>query len=64
MAEKSIPEQIIDNFIDKLSKYELLKENSIESLKNILNSDNPRKQDIFNVIKENNQNENSQSLNQ
>ncbi len=59
MTEKSIPEQIIEDFIGKLSKNSIFSKERLKILKRVLNSNNPKKQDILNAITKNDYNENT-----
>ena len=52
MAEKSITEQVIDKFIGKITKQEILKEEKLFVLKAVLDSDKPKKADILKAIRE------------
>ena len=52
MTEKSIPEKIVDDFLKKITKQEILDKEKLEKLKTVLNSDQPRKADILRAIKE------------
>ena len=52
MAEKPIPEKILDDFLEKITKQEILDKERLEKLKTVLNSDQPRKADILKAIKE------------
>ena len=52
MAEKSIPEKIADDFLEKITKQEILDKERLEKLKTVLNSDQPKKADILKAIKE------------
>ncbi len=52
MAEKSIPEKIVDDFLEKITKQEILDKERLEKLKTVLNSDQPKKADILKAIKE------------
>jgi len=52
MAEKSIPEKIVDDFLEKITKQEILDKERLEKLKTVLNSDQPKKADILEAIKE------------
>lgn len=50
MAEKSISEQIVIEFIDKVAKSEIVDADRLEKLKDVLNSDKPKKADIIKAI--------------
>ncbi|MBL6994755.1 hypothetical protein [Desulfobacula sp.] len=52
MAEKSISEQIVDAFIDTVAKSEVVDSDRLEKLKDVLNSDKPKKADILKAINE------------
>lgn len=58
MTEKPISEQIIDAFIDKVSKSELLERERLEALKEILRSEKIKTADIVKVLKGSNKDEN------
>ena len=51
MAKKSIPEQIIEEFVGKISKNEILEPEKLFILKTVLSSDKPKKADILKAIK-------------
>lgn len=50
MPEKSISEQIIDEFIEGIGKAEILDKKRIDSLKAVLDSDKPKKADILKAL--------------
>ena len=52
MAEESIPDKIVDDFLEKITQQEILDEDRLEKLKTVLNSDQPKKADILKAIKE------------
>ena len=52
MTTKSIAKQIIDDFIEKLSKNTSLEEPLLNSLRELLDSEKIKKQDIVNLLKE------------
>ncbi len=52
MTEKSIAEQIVDEFIGNIAKTEVIDEKRLEKLKTVLNSEKPKKADILKAIKE------------
>lgn len=52
MAEKSIPEKIVDDFLEKITEREILDKERLEKLKTVLNSDQPKKADILKAINE------------
>jgi hypothetical protein len=52
MAEKSISEKIVDDFLKKITNQEILDKERLEKLKTVLNSDQPKKVDILKAIKE------------
>lgn len=58
MATKSIPRQIIDEFIEELSKNKSLGSQQLDSLKCLLNSEDCKKEDIVKVLKEDETHEN------
>lgn len=51
MSEKSIPEQIIDEFIDEINRQRTLTPEKLLILKTILLSEKPKKADILMAIK-------------
>jgi len=59
MAEKSIPEQIIDDFLEKITQKKILDKEKIADLKDVLSSEQPKKADILKAIKEDHKNENT-----
>ena len=58
MATKSIPAQIIDEFIEELSKNKSLGSQQLQSLKCLLGSEDCKKEDIIKVLKEDEKHEN------
>jgi hypothetical protein len=52
MAEKSISEQIVDEFIESVAKTEIIDKERLAELKIVLNSDKPKKPYILRVITE------------
>lgn len=52
MASKSITHQIYEDFIQELEKEGSLDKGMIESLKTLLESHTPRKQDIVELLKQ------------
>ncbi len=58
MATKSIPKQIIDEFIEELSKNKSFGSHQLESLKDLLNSENFKREDIVKLLKEDEKHEN------
>jgi hypothetical protein len=58
MATKSIPKQIIDEFIDEVSRDKSIGSQQLESLKGLLNSEDCKKEDIVKVLKEDEKHEN------
>lgn len=58
MAEKSISEQIIDDFMEKVSVSKILPNDQQKALKETLKSDKVKKADILIAIKEDDKNEN------
>ncbi|MFH1672838.1 MAG: hypothetical protein ABIF87_05375 [Pseudomonadota bacterium] len=58
MVTKSIPTQIIDEFIDELSKNRSIGSQQLDSLKSLLNSENCKKEDIVKLLKEDEKHEN------
>ena len=58
MAEKSIPEKIVDVFLEKVTKQKVLDVDKLDSLKTVLKSDLPKKADILKAIKEEIEDEN------
>lgn len=52
MAEKSIPEKIVDGFLEKITEQGILDKEKLDSLKAVLNSNQPKKVDILKAIKE------------
>ena len=52
MAEKSIPEKIIEAFVGNVARQEILEPAKLFILKAVLSSDKPKKADILKVIKE------------
>lgn len=59
MATKPISKQIIDEFIEEMSKNKSLKKQHLVSLKELLVSGRFRKEDIVKVLKEEENHENS-----
>jgi hypothetical protein len=51
MAEKSIPEQIIDDFMGKIAKQRILEPETLFVLKAVLDTDKPKKADILKAIR-------------
>ena len=51
MAEKSIPDQIIDDFVGKIAKQVILEPEKLYVLKAVLSSEKPKKADILKAIK-------------
>lgn len=58
MAEKSIPEKIVDVFLEKVTKQKVLNKDKLDSLKTVLKSDLPKKADILKAIREEIEDEN------
>jgi uncharacterized protein Yka (UPF0111/DUF47 family) len=59
MIQKSIPQQIYDEFIEELSKNEYITEKMAKSLKRLIESGNAKKKDIVEIMqKEDKGNEN------
>jgi hypothetical protein len=58
MTEKSIAEQIVDEFVENVAKTEVIDQNRLGKLKIVLNSDRPKKADILEAIKEEDEDEN------
>lgn len=52
MAEKSIPEKITDDFIEKITEYKIFDEKQLESLKSFMDSEDTKKDNIVDLIKE------------
>lgn len=52
MTEKSIPEQIIEEFVGKIARQEILEPEKLFILKTVLNSDKPKKALILRAIRE------------
>ena len=52
MAIKGISKDIIDEFIDKLSKDRTIDEQRLSSLKKVLYSEDVKKEDIIKVLQE------------
>ena len=52
MAVKSITKQIIDEFIGALSKSKSIDEARLSSLKELLNSEKVKKENVVNLLKE------------
>ena len=52
MTEKSISEQVIDGFIEKLTEMETLDKTRLESLKDKLDAEKIQKADIVELLKE------------
>lgn len=52
MIDKSIAEQIVDEFIEIVTKTEILDRECLVKLKTVLNSDKPKKADILKAITE------------
>ena len=50
VPEKSISEQIIDEFIDNIEKAEIIDNESLTRMKAALGSDKPKKADILKAI--------------
>ena len=62
MSEKSISEQIIDEFIDRVKDTKIVDTDRLIKLKTVLDSGRPNKADILEAIKEADQkNENYRS---
>lgn len=59
MAIKGISKDIIDEFIDKLSKDESIDDQRLSSLKKVLYSESVSKEDIVKVLQEESNNEDS-----
>lgn len=59
MTTKSISQQIIDEFIADLSKSKTLEQPKLDSLKSLLSSGKFKKDDIANLLKKEERNENS-----
>lgn len=51
MAEKSIPEQIVDEFIGEIARQKIVEPEKLFVLATILRSEKPKKADILKVIK-------------
>ena len=58
MTTKSVSQQIIDEFIAELSKNKTLEQPKLDSLKGLLSSGKFKKDDIANLLKEEDENEN------
>jgi len=58
MTTKSVSQQIIDEFIAELSKNKTLEQPKLDSLKRLLSSGKFKKDDIANLLKEEDENEN------
>jgi hypothetical protein len=58
MTTKSVSQQIIDEFIAELSKNKALEQPKLDSLKRLLSSGKFKKDDIANLLKEEDENEN------
>jgi hypothetical protein len=59
MTEKSIPQQIYDDFIEELSKDEYISDEMSKSLKELIESGDAKKKDIVEILtKEDEENEN------
>ena len=58
MAEKSISDQIIDDFIEKVSVSKILSNDRQKALRETLKLDKVKKADILKAIKEDDKNEN------
>ena len=58
MAEKSIAEQIVDEFIKNVTKSKIIDSERLVKLKIVLNSDKPKKADILEAITEEEQDAN------
>jgi hypothetical protein len=58
MAERSIPEQIIDEFIGNIAKQKTLGPEKLFVLETILRSEKPKKADILKAIKGDDRDEN------
>ncbi len=52
MTEKSISQQVIDCFIEKLSELKAIDNFRLESLKSLLNADKVQRTDIKELLKE------------
>ncbi len=52
MAEKSIPEQIIEEFVGKIARQGILEPEKLFILKTVLSSDKPKKAFILKAIRE------------
>ena len=52
MAEKSIPEQIIEEFVGKIARQGILEPEKLFILKTVLSSDKPKKAFILKALKE------------
>jgi hypothetical protein len=51
MADKSIPEQIIDDFMGKITRQKILEPEKLFVLKAILDTAKPKKADILRAIR-------------
>jgi hypothetical protein len=51
MAEKSIPQQIIDDFMGKITRQEIIDPEKLFVLKAVLDTDKPKKADILKAIR-------------
>jgi hypothetical protein len=58
MAEKSISDQIVDEFIESIEKSKIIYGDRLAKLKTVLNSDKPKKNEILKALKEKEKNEN------
>jgi len=58
MTTRSVSQQIIDEFIAELSKNKTLEQPKLDSLKSLLSSGKFKKEDIVNLLREEEQNEN------
>ena len=58
MAEKSLAEQIVDEFVENVAKTEVIDEKRLGKLKTVLNSEKYKKADILEAIKEEDRDEN------
>ncbi len=54
MAEKGIPEQIVDEFLGEIARQEVLNPIKLYALKKILDLDKPKKAEILKAIREDN----------
>jgi len=58
MTTRTVSQQIIDEFIVELSKNKTLEQPKLDSLKSLLSSGKFKKEDIANLLKEGEENEN------